>query len=169
MSLQTDVYDLMQPIIGGVVIFADQNKPRPPLPYSVIKINSVRYVNQDHYGDPDSNGIQTVKGDREFTLNVQMFGESDVVSLLGGVVDRLRLTTNIDKFMAKKLTAFNTEAVTDISALLDSTVIEKRASVDIFMRYKSSLTDNVGVIGAVNVEGDDDSSAPKYTITVVDN
>ena len=169
MSLQTDVYDLMQPIIGGVVILADQNSPRPPLPYSVIKINSVRYVNQDHYGDPDNAGIQTVKGDREFTLNVQMFGESDVVSSLSGVVDRLRLTTNIDKFMSKKLTAFNTEAVTDISALLDSTVIEKRASVDIFMRYKSSLTDNVGIIETASIEGDDDSSAPKYTITVVDN
>ena len=169
MSLQTDVYSLMQPIIGGVVIWADQNSPRPPLPYSVIKINSVRYVNQDHYGDPDNAGIQTVKGDREFTLNVQMFGESDVVSSLSGVVDRLRLTSNIDKFMSKKLTAFNTEAVTDISALLDSTVIEKRASVDIFMRYKSSLTDNVGIIETASIEGDDDSSAPKYTITVVDN
>ena len=169
MSLQTDVYDLMQPIIGGVVILADQNSPRPPLPYSVIKINSVRYVNQDHYGDPDNAGIQTVKGDREFTLNVQMFGESDVVSSLSGVVDRLRLTTNIDKFMSKKLTAFNTEAVTDISALLDSTVIEKRASVDIFMRYKSSLTDNVGIIETASIEGDDDSSAPKYTSTAVDN
>ena len=169
MSLETDIYALMQPIIGGTVIWADQNSPRPPLPYSVMKINSIRFVNQDHYSNPDVNGIQTVKGDREFTLNVQRFGQSDVTSFLNSVVDKLRITTNIDKFMAKKLTAFNTEAVSDISALLDKTAIEKRATVDIFMRYKSSLTDNVGLIETASIEGDDDSTAPKYTSTAVDN
>lgn len=168
MSLETDIYALMQPIIGGTVIWADQNSPRPPLPYSVMKINSIRFVNQDHYSNPDVNGIQTVKGDREFTLNVQRFGQSDVTSFLNSVVDKLRITTNIDKFMAKKLTAFNTEAVSDISALLDKTAIEKRATVDIFMRYKSSLTDNVGLIETVNVEGDDDSAAPIYTSIAID-
>lgn len=168
MNLETDVYSLMQPILGGTVIWADQNSPRPALPYSMMKIMGVRYVNQDHYSNPDVNGVQTIKGDREFTLNVQRFGQSDVTSFLNGVVDKLRLTTNIDKFMAKKLTAFNTGAVTDISALLDKTAIEKRATVDIFIRYKSSLTDNVGIIETANVEGDDDSSAPIYTVIAVD-
>ncbi len=70
--------------------------------------------------------------------------------------------------MAKKIVPFNTSAVLDISALLDATNIEKRASLDVFMRVKSTMTDNVGYIDTVNVEGDDNSLAPVYTIISVD-
>lgn len=154
MSLESDIHALIQPIVGGTVIFMDQSAPRPPLPYCAMKIMSVRYVNQDHYSDPTSLGIQTAKGDREFTLNIQRYqayGANSVTGILQNIVDRLRLSTTIDKFMARKLVAFNTGAVTDISALMDSTQIEKRASLDIFMRYKSSTIDNVGIIETVNV------------------
>jgi len=165
MSIETDLYALIDPMVEGEVIWMDQNSPRPPLPYYTMKIMSVRYVNQDYHVAPDSNGDEVVKGDREFTLTVQRyqkFDSTDVTSQLQTLVDRLRLTTVIDKFMARKLVAFNTGAVTDISALLDKTQIEKRATVDIFMRYKSSLVDNVGIVETVSVEATDNSSAPAY-------
>lgn len=168
MSLETDLMALLQPLIGGTVIFMDQSAPRPALPYTAIKIMSVRYVNQDHYSNADANGIQTVKGDREFTLNVQRYQkfDTDNVSIeLQTLVDKLRLTTTIDKFMAKKIVAFNTAQVTDISALLDKSQTEKRASLDIFGRYKSTLTDNVGYIDTVVTDASDDSSAGPYVIT----
>ena len=168
MSLETDIYDLFNPIITGTVIWADLNKPRPALPYSSIKMNSMRYVNQDHYSDATSLGIQTVTGDREFTLSIQNFGKTDCVTFLNGVVNKLRLNTNLDKFMAKKIVPFNTGAVLDISALVDNTNIEKRASLDVFIRIKSSITDNVGYINTTNVEGNDNSLAPIYTIIAVD-
>lgn len=168
MSLETDLYDLFNPIITGTVIWADLNKPRPALPYSSIKINSLRFINQDHYSDVSALGIQTVNGDREFTLSIQNFGKTDCVTFLNGVVNKLRLNTNLDKFMAKKIVPFNTGAVLDISALVDNTNIEKRASLDIFIRIKSSMTDNVGIIDAVNVEGDDNSLAPIYTVIAID-
>ncbi len=168
MSLETDIYDLLSPIIGGTVILADLNKPRPTLPYSSIKINSLRSVNEDHYSDASALGIQTVTGDREFTLSIQNFGRTDCTSFLGAVISKMRLNTNIDKFMAKKIVPFDNGGVLDISALLDNTNIEKRASLDIFMRIKSSMTDNVGIIDTVNIEGDDNSLAPVYNIIAVD-
>lgn len=168
MSLETDIYSLFSTLIGSTVIFADQNKPRPALPYTAIKIGSMRYVNQDHYSDADNLGIQTVKGDREFTLSIQNYGKNDCVTFLNDVVGKLRLNTNIDKFMAKKIVPFNTSAVLDISGLVDNTNIEKRASLDVFMRVKSTMTDNVGYISQANVEGDDNSIAPIYDIIAVD-
>jgi len=168
MSLESDLYDLLLPIVGGTLIWQDLNSPRPPLPYSAMKISSVRNINRDHYSDASALGVQTVKGDRELTLNLQHYGVLNAVTVLQTVSDKLKLTTNIDKFMAKKLVTFDASQVVDISALLDKTIIEKRASVDIMLRYKSSLTDNVGIIDTVNIEADDDSLAPIYTIEVID-
>lgn len=164
MALNTDLYDLLQPIITGTVIWADQNAPRPASPYTTIKIASLRQVNHDHYGEPNNSGIQTVKGDREFTLSIQSYGREGV-TFLNDVAGKLKLTTNQDKFMAKKITCFNIGQVADVSAVIGS-VIEKRASLDIFCRIKSSLTDNVGLIETVTANATDNSDAGGYVVSV---
>lgn len=167
MTLEADLYALFQPIIGGTVIWSDSNSPRPALPYSTLKYSSLRRLNFDHKSDVDINGAQTVSGDREFTLTINRYQGSgnNVVWNLQQVVDKLQFQTNIDKFLAKDLVAFNTNPVMDISALLDATQIEKRATVDIFMRYRTNLVDaGVGIIDTVHINADDDSSAPPYTI-----
>ncbi len=167
MTLKTDLYDLMQPIITGTVIWSDQNSARPSLPYAAMKIMSIGRVHEDYYPDPDDDGIQTVKGDREFTLSVQRFG-TDSVEALQLVSDKLRLTTNIDDFIAAKLPLVSAESVVDVAALLDNTQIEPRASLDIKLRMKSSLADDVGWIQTVSITADDDASAAEdtYDITV---
>ena len=168
MTISADIYTLLQPIIGGTVIFADQNSPRPALPYSTIKLSGFRRVNKDHYSDPDNAGIQTVKGDREFTVSIQNYGTADAETLLNDVAGKLQLTTNIDKFMAKKISCFNTGVVNDLSTVINNTMIESRASLDIFCRIKSSLTDNVGYIDTVTIAASDNSTATDYTIVAVD-
>lgn len=165
MTLQTDIMEVMQPIIGGVVIWLDQNKPRPALPYSGIKIISRKRIMRDHYSNPDDNGIQTVQGDREFTLSVQTYGYDAPTDPLENAANKLQLETVRDKFQAKGLVAFDIGAIQDISALLDKTQIEKRANLDIFFRTKINQTDNVGLIETVNVEGRDNGvGSPVYTI-----
>lgn len=168
MSLTSDIYDVVAPVITGTVIWADLNKPRPPLPYTVLKINSLRLIKMDHYDNPDNAGIQKVTGDREFTLSVQHFGTYNNVEFLTDFANKLRLTSVIDKFMGKKLVAFDTSDVLDISQLIDENAIERRSSVDVFMRMKSRLIDDVGVIDQVDILADDDSLAPNFNIIVVD-
>lgn len=168
MTIASDIYTLLQPIIGGSVIFADQNAPRPALPYTTLKLSGFRRINKDHYSDPNNSGIQTVKGDREFTVNIQHYGTQDAESLLNDVAGKLQLTTNIDKFMAKKISCFNTGVVNDLSTVINNTMIESRASLDIFCRVKSSMTDNVGIIDTVNIKASDNSSAGDYTIVSID-
>jgi hypothetical protein len=82
----------------------------------------------------------------------QAYSADSVTELLQSVADKLQLTTVVDKFMAKKIAVYDVGQVVDISALLDKTIIEKRASLDIFMRIKLTQTDNVGLIEQVSVQ-----------------
>ena len=157
MSLESDLYALLYPLVGGTLIFSDQSKTLPALPFTAMKISSRRKVNMDHHSAPNSSGVETVKGDREFTLSMQRhqaYGADSVTELLQSVADKLQLTTTVDKFMAKKIAVYDIGAVTDISALLDKTVIEKRALLEVFMRVKLTQTDNVGLIEQVSVESE---------------
>lgn len=157
MSLETDIYSLIQPLVGGTLIWMDQSKTLPALPFTAMKISGRRTVNGDWHSAPNGSGVSTVKGDREFTLSMQRhqaYGADSVTELLQSVSDKLRLTTNIDKFMAKKIAVYDVGAVTDISAMLDKTTIEKRAALDIFMRVKLTQLDTVGLIEQVSVESE---------------
>ena len=162
MSLETDLYGLIQPLVSGTLIWMDQSKTLPALPFTAMKISGRRTVNCDWHSAPNASGVETVKGDREFTLSMQRhqaYGADSVTELLQSVSDKLRLTTVIDKFMAKKIAVYDVGAVTDISALLDKTIIEKRSALDIFMRVKLTQTDAVGLIEQVSVQSISTSSA----------
>ena len=155
MSIETDIYSLIQPLVGGTLIWMDQSKTLPALPFTAMKISSRRKVNMDWHSPPNASGVESVKGDREFTLSMQRhqaYGADSVTELLQSVADKLQLTTTVDKFMAKKIAVYDIGTVTDISALLDKTQIEKRASLDIFMRVKLTQSDNVGLIDQVSVQ-----------------
>jgi hypothetical protein len=170
MTLKTDLFTLIDPLVSETLIWADGNSPRPALPYVAMKVMGIRRINGDWRSESvGSDGLQTVKGDREFTLNIQRFG-TDSVESLSTLADKLRLTTNIEKFNTAKLPIIDAEDVVDVAALLDNSQIEPRASLDVFLRLKSSLTDNVGYIDTVEIETvtikPDGTDMPIGTITV---
>lgn len=170
MTLRTDLFALYDPLITETVIWADGNAPRPALPYVAMKVMGIRRVNGDWRSESIGvNGLQTVLGDREFTLNIQRFG-TESVEALSTLADKLRLTTNIEKFNTAKLPIVDAEDVVDVAALLDKAQIEPRASLDVFMRMKSTLTDNVGYIDTVEIETTmtkpDGSTLPIETVII---
>jgi hypothetical protein len=170
MTLRDDLYTLFKPLISETLIHGDGNAPRPALPYVSMKVMSMRRVKNDWYSeDIGLDGLQTVKGDREFTLSFQRFG-NDSVEALDTLANKLRLTTVIDKFNNAKLPIVMAEDVVDVAALLDKSQIEPRASLDVFMRLKSVLTDNVGYIDTVDIETvtirPDGTAMPDGLITV---
>ena len=164
-TFKENLYAAMKPLFPDTLIWADMSSPAPARPYSVLRIQSVKSVNHDHHSDVDNSGIQTVTGDREFTLNIQRFqaysSSSDVTDHLQTVVDKLRLRSHIDRLLSKGLAAFQTHAVQNISGLLDTTQIENRAMVDVMMRYRSTQLDDVGLIETVNMLCTDE---PEYTV-----
>lgn len=170
MTLKTELYALFDPLISEKLIWADGNAPRPALPYATMKVMGMRRVKGDWYSESIGlDSLQKVKGDREFTLSIQRFG-ADSVEALDTLANKLRLTTVIDKFNNAKLPIVDAEDVVDVAALLDKAQIEPRASLDVFMRMKSSLTDQVGYIDTVEIETvtirPDGTNMPIKTITV---
>lgn len=161
---------MLQPIMGGTVIWADQNGPRPQLPYATLRLSSVQRVGTAHYADPDANGIQTVIATRESILQVQRFGPESV-SAVETFADKLALQTNLDTFSLQKIALFDVSAVTDVAQLLNGLATEPRASVELSIRWVSDQTDDVGLIETVGVSGTigPENTAKNQIYTVVVN
>lgn len=153
MTLKTTLYGLIQPLIGETTIWLDQSAPRPALPYVGIKVSPYRAVNGDYYDAPNNSGVMTIKGDREFTLNVQRYGDDSVI-VLSTLVDKMRKWSVIESFMASKISMVDTAMpVTDISFAKDGVKYEQRAAVDFRFRIKSSMNDDTGLIENVVANG----------------
>lgn len=151
-TLKTRLYTLIDPFFTEPVIWADQNSPRPPLPYVTLRLGVISPIGEPHYSDVDNAGIQTVLSVRESILNVNRFGIDSVASL-ETFSDKLALNTTSDKFSLQSISTFDVSAVTDIAQLLNDLAIEPRASVDISIRWVSDATDNVGIIQTVISDG----------------
>ena len=147
------------------VIWMNENAPRPIIPYLAIKISPARRIGKDWYSDINDIGLQTVIGDREFTLSIQVYGAESPVSYLQDFADKLQLISVGDRFRAKGMAIRDSKPVLDISALMTNTKIEKRANLDVVIGYRSIQTDNVGIIETANIEGRDNGiNSPVYTI-----
>ena len=152
-TLKTAIYTLLQPILGGTLVWADQNAPRPPLPFATLRLSVIQRIGTPHYSNPDNAGLQDVLAVRESVLQVQRFGP-DSVGALETFADKLALQTNLDKFSLQKISLFDVSSVTDVAQLLNGLATEPRASVDLSLRWVSDQSDNVGLIDDVNVNGD---------------
>ena len=151
-SLKARLWTLLQPIIGEAVIWADQNAPRPAMPYCTLKLNTIKRKGTPYYASPDSNGLQDVLTMREATLQVQRFGDGSVEAL-ETVSDKLALNSNLDKFSLQDISAYDVSSVTDVALLLNSLATEPRASVDVSVRWWADVSDNVGLIETVISDG----------------
>lgn len=149
--LEENIYDVIQPLLGVEFIVMDQNKPRPQLPYAAFKVKAARAVHHDHYSDASAGGVQLVTGNREATVSIQYYG-GEPIAALESVRDRLRLVSNMDAFRVRGLAAYHSEAVVDISEKQETQIL-KRANLDISIRYRSSLNDDVGIIEKADITG----------------
>jgi hypothetical protein len=168
-TLKSRLWTMLQPIMGGTVIWADQNGPRPALPYATLRLSVIPRIGTPHYSNPDNNGLQTVLAVRESIVQVQRFG-TDSVAAVETFADKLALTTNLDKFSLQKIALFDVSSVTDVAQLLNGLATEPRASVDFSIRWVSDQTDNVGLIETVNSNGtigpENTAKNQTYSVTV---
>ena len=75
-NLKPNLYALVKALIGAeTLVFADQNAPRPALPYWTIRVQVQRAVGRDYYSQGVTNdGDQQIDGVREATVQVQRIG-----------------------------------------------------------------------------------------------
>lgn len=158
-TLKPKLYTLLKSVIGAeTVIWSDQNSPAPALPYWSMRIQSVRKIGDGYYSQGVTElGDQTILGVREATVAVQRLGtDSDLKCQ--ELVDNLQKTTVSDAFAKQKINCYETGDVMNVSQLMDKTIIEPRAAVDLFIRFGSSISDNVSAIETVNSTGNTDNT-----------
>lgn len=150
MTVKATLYTLVKALIGAeTLVFADQNAPRPPLPYWTLRLSAQRQVGKDSYSQGvDDNGDQLVSGVREITVQVQRIGTDSDVSC-ADLRDNLSRTTILEEWQRQKIALYDVGDVLNVPYKLDNSQLEPRASVDLFVRFGTELLDRVGVIDTV--------------------
>lgn len=138
--------------VGMPVIFYEPNAPRPTVPYVSLYLNSIVAINQDWTESrADSLGTVDMKGDRQFTLQVQGYG-GDPLTVLENIRTSLQKQTVLDNLRANGIAFYQSLTIGDITELVDSQ-FERRAQLDILFGIAQIYTDTPGYFDEVEIEG----------------
>lgn len=137
--------------MGMPIIWYEPNAPRPTVPYVTLYLNSIVSINQDWTADDaDAAGVVDMKGDRQFTLQVQAYG-GDPLTVLENIRTSLQKQTVLDTLRANGIAFYQSLTIADITELVDSQ-FERRGQLDILFGIAQIYTDNPGYFDEIEVE-----------------
>lgn len=168
-AVKTALRTRIKELVGSEeVIFADQNSPRPSLPYWSIRLQTQSRVGRDAYSQGvTAQGDITVSGQREVVARIQRYGAGSV-SAVADLRDNLAKISVIEKFSTSKLCVYEIGEVQNLPYPLDNAQLEERGILDLFIRFGTKLLDNVGIVETVGIAaGFDGKPDLAETITVV--
>ena len=151
------LHDLLCTVSGydsAHVIDTYPNTPRPTVPFLSVNYRSHQTEAMAEVGKPIINADGTVttrqvKVRRTCYCEVQIIGsDADALSL---IIDKLFLPTSQGVMMAADFSVYDTDAVQDISGVVNKATYEKRAYADLRVRYTSLLTDDITDIHEVDI------------------
>lgn len=137
------------------VFNAQQNMPKQSKTYCTLRYYSYgQEVPYEHILTTTA-GEQLTISRQTLVCEVQMFATSgtDACAALQNLINAFDRQTIIDQLKTSDIAIVSAEPVQDISALLDNTVWETRASVDITIRFTSTVSDDVGYVDKVEITG----------------
>lgn len=137
--------------VGMPVIYWQPNAPRPEVPYITLFLSSVVSVGQDWSApDADINGVIDMKGDRQFTLSIQAYG-NDPLTVLENIRTSLQKQTVLDTLRANGIAFYQALTINDITELVDSQ-FERRAQLDVLFGIGQIYSDNPGYFDEIEVQ-----------------
>lgn len=148
-TIKSAIQSWAETATGITTIFANQDGPKRDNPYATILVSPVNFVGQDEIQTTDSNGDADFKGNREFTVSLQVFG-TDAMQYITNVLESLERPPGREALATSGLVFVDRLSVNDLSTTLD-TRYEERAGCDLRFRTASIHSDNVGYIGNVNL------------------
>lgn len=151
--VKTSLYNwvVAQIPMGMPVIYWQPNSPRPTIPYITLYLSQVTAVNQD-WADSEATGIGVInmKGDRNFTLEVQAYG-SDPLTLMENIRTSLQKQSVLDTLRTNGIVFYSSLTINDITELVDSQ-FERRAHLDILFGIGQVYTDTPGYFDHIELQ-----------------
>ena len=147
------------------VIFYQPNAPRPALPYLTLYISTLNQVGYDSIISPDNAGSSDIVGNREFTLTIQSYSQTEALNILETLRSSLQMPSVLAALRSNNIAFVDYNTINDISAILD-TEWEKRGAIDLVFRIAQTVDDDVGLIETVEVDEEFETGSQTYTDTI---
>lgn len=166
-GIKTQVRTWVSDVVSEEAMAANQNAPKPDKPFFTYQINTFTKLGFDSITKPDVVGAVKYLGTREFTVMLQGYGDG-VIEQMRSLQDSLQTQVVLFTFKDAGYIPFDSSPILDITGLDDSE-FEERASMDIFCRSDTEVTDpSHGLIEDVNIEGTIESPGnPDRIINIV--
>lgn len=166
------VHDLIAELLNipkPSVIWANQNNmPRPMKAYATLRLYNAQREAAEELRPTDTPGIMNIVVPTSAMLEVQFTDnqKQNPLETLERMVRGLEKPTVADRCQAARVAFFNAGPVQDVSFTLGAVAWEHRAAVDLSVRYMSEMTDDVGYIETVEIDGTltEPTSTPKMKI-----
>ncbi len=168
-TLKSKLYTSFDAITSFEIIWANQNSPRPSTNYITLLIGPFIRIGWDEIGEPDDvetpgeiGGATIIKGNREFTLSIQAFGEGSLQELIN-IQSKLEMPSiRTDFAEGNGIAIIRSDTVNDLTGLIEAD-FEERANLDVMCRIVSPFdtvaealaTEDEGVIENINEDVED--------------
>lgn len=152
-TVKTSLYQWCVTVVpmGMPVIFYEPNAPRPNVSYVTLYLNSIVSTNQDWTSnESDNTGTVDMKGDRQFTLEIQAYG-GDPLTVLENIRTSLQKQTVLDTLRANGIAFYQSITITDITDLVDSQ-FERRGQLDVLFAIGQIYTDQPGFFDEIEIQ-----------------
>lgn len=127
------------------VVEANQNAPRPALPFITVYQTGTALAEHSEISAPDADGDAVIRNDAEIMISLQCFGENSK-AIMDGVRISLERETIRRALRAAGLPYIRTlNGVTDNTETV-GTRYEERAGMDLEFRAALTVSDSIGVI-----------------------
>lgn len=155
-TMKKQLHDLIAECLGmdgSRVIWSYAGGIRPPLPFALLRVYGNGAAAGAVISRTDAPGVLSVRTPHECRLSVQYFSSrgEDPEEKLAGLSQQLSAPSVVDRLFSLGISVFSIGDVNDISTILDDLAYEKRAAVELSVRYDRAVTDDVGYIETVEV------------------
>lgn len=150
------IHDLLAELLGlppSRLVWSMENGVRLPLPHATIRIYGDAPVASEAITPSGTPGVFRVRMPYECRVEIQYFSrhDGDPSEALAEMVHKLHFESVTDRCFAQGVAFFGHDGIGDISTVLDDLAYERRAAVDLQVRYDRAADDDVGYIDTVEI------------------
>ena len=158
-AMKKFLHDITAETLGlplNKVIWAYQNgMPKPKHPFVLVRSYGLKEEAQEEFRDTDKPNVKLVRVPMSENLEVQYFAgtnnDIDPVYELRQYLRKLEDPNVVDSFFVQKMAIFSYSEINDITTLLNNQVYERRAVVELKVRFNSEYETDLGAIEQVKI------------------